>query len=297
MLKKVPFLPFEIRRVKRFSRIFKPIAMKISFLLPSLKSDLTQLEADVTPTEYVSIGIISAIYSFSLVFFSLFLVIFVLMPSQLPSVFLILLGSSIVFSFFIFLQTLFYPSVVLKRKANDLNKDILFALRHLLIQIRSGVLLYNAIISVSQAGYGVVSKEFEIVAKEINGGTPQTEALDNMVLRTPSSYLRRAVWQIANALRAGSDLANTIETLVKEFSEEERVRLQRFSKELSPWALMYLMLTVIFPTMGIAMLLVLSTLAPINLNESMFFIFTIFFAAFQFFFVKFLKNKRPMLRV
>ncbi len=297
MLTKLPFFPLEIRKVKRFSRIFKPVATRMAMLRPALKSELVQIEAGVSPTEFVSIAILSSIYSFSLIFFSLLAVLFLLVPSELSEALLVLFISSLAFSFFIFLQTIYYPSVLLKRRAEQLNKDLLYALRHLLIQIRSGVPLYNAIISVSEAGYGVVSEEFETAAKEINGGTPQTQALDNMVLRTPSSYLRRAVWQISNALRAGSDLAETIEMLVKNFSEEERVKLQRFSKELSPWALMYLMLTVIFPTMGIAMLLVLTTLAPIELNESMFFIFTVFFAAFQFFFVKFLKNKRPMLRV
>jgi len=293
---KTPFLPFEASKAKKYSRVFNPIARKLVSLKPSLKAELAQLDFPFTPVEYFSVTILTFFYVFVMFVIGISLVVFLLSASQFHEIFSIILLSGFVLSLFITGQVLYYPSMLLKKKAEELNKDILFALRHLLIQVRSGVPLYNAIVSVSEAGYGVISKEFEITAKEINGGTPELEALDRMMLRTPSVYLRRAVWQISNALRAGTNLADVLEGLVRDFSEEERVRLQRFSKELSPWALMYLLLTVIFPTMGIALIMVLSSLMPITISNGMFVVFLGFFSAFQLFFVKFLKMKRPKLR-
>ena len=286
----------KLENAKRFGKIFSSLGIYLSGLKPSLKGELAQLEADVTPSQYFSIGILTFFFVSFLMLLCLGSVVWLLFENQFMDLLWIVIGSSFGMGLFIFIQFIFYPSALLLQKAKQLNKDLLFSLRHLLIQVRSGVPLYNAMVSVSEADYGIVSEEFRQTAKEISGGTSQSEALENMVIRTPSVYLRRVVWQISNALRAGSDLAGVIETLVHEFSEEERVRLQRFSKELSPWALMYLMLTVIFPTMGIAMLLVLTSLAPINVTNEMFVIFAGMFTAFQFFFIKFLKNKRPALR-
>ena len=293
---KPPFLPMNLNQAKRFSKIFAPFGRNLSRLKPSLTSELVQLEIDATATQYMSMAFL-AFTLVTLSMFSLLLILMLLLFNGQVAGFLILISvSALIMGLFSFLQFTFYPQNLLMLKAKKLNRDLLFALRHLLIQVRSGVPLYNAIVSLSQADYGIVSKEFKQTAKEMSGGLSQTEALSNMLMRTPSVYLRRVVWQISNALRAGSDLSNVIETLVKEFTDEERVRLQRFGKELSPWALMYLMFTVIFPTMGIAMLLVLTSLAPITISNEMFAMFVIFFTAFQFFFIKFLKSKRPSVR-
>jgi len=291
-----PFLPMSLMKAKRYSKLLTPIGRNLSRLKPPLESELAQLEIDATPSQYMSMAVLSFIFVFFIMAGFLAFLISFLFELPLLGYFVLIISSSLVMGLFSFMQFTFYPQNLLQLKAKKLNRDLLFALRHLLIQVRSGVPLYNAMVSLSQADYGIVSDEFKQTAKEISGGTSQTEALSNMIIRTPSVYLRRVVWQISNALRAGSDLAEVIETLVKEFSEEERVRLQRFGKELSPWALMYLMFTVIFPTMGIAMLLVLTSLAPITITNEMFAIFIVFFSSFQFFFIKFLKNKRPSVR-
>ncbi len=291
-----PFIPMNLRNAKRFSKFLTPIGRNLSRIKPSLDSELVQLEINATPTQYMSMAALAFLLTFIEMFLFLMIVLVLIFESKATDFLLLVFISSTIMAFFIFMQFSFYPQNLLQLKAKKLNRDLLFALRHLLVQVRSGVPLYNAMVSLSQADYGIVSEEFKQTAKEISRGVSQTEALSNMVMRTPSVYLRRVVWQISNALRAGSDLSQVIESLVKQFSEEEKVRLRRFGKELSPWALMYLMFTVIFPTMGIAMLLILTSLAPITITNEMFALFIVFFSSFQFFFIKFLKNKRPSVR-
>ncbi len=293
---KPPFLPFSFKTAKRISKPFASIGRNLSRLKPSLNSELVQLEVDATPAQYMSMAFMIMVLMFIAMAVLLFLLVFVLFESKALEYLGLVITSAAIIALFSFFQFTFYPQNLLELKAKKLNRDLLFALRHLLIQVRSGVPLYNAMVSLSEADYGIVSKEFRQTAKEISGGVSQSDALSNMLVRTPSIYLRRVVWQMSNAIRAGSDLGQVIQQLVKQFTEEERVKLRRFGKELSPWALMYLMFTVIFPTMGIAMLLILSSLAPITITTQMYALFIIFFTIFQFFFVKFLKNKRPSVR-
>jgi flagellar protein FlaJ len=285
----------KLDRVKKAVKPLTPIAMRLEKLRPSLRAELSQIEAEIDAPTYIAISILAAVYHLVFIFTSMCVLLYVLSPKMLADFFGIIILMSFAYSFVIFFQVLLYPRLVLQKKTQAINRDLLFAMRHLLIEVRAGIPLYTSFVSVGEAGYGTISEEFYRTANEISSGVSQTDALENMVVRNPSIYLRRAIWQISNALKAGSDIAGVLETLVKEFAAEERANLQRFGKELSPWALMYLLLTVVFPTMGIALFLVLGTITTISIGPTMLVFFVGIFIAFQFFFLKFLKNKRPLI--
>ncbi len=240
------------------------------------------------------ISVALAYYIFFFIFLLAYDAVLGTRSSQMADVMTFVLPIALGFGLFVFLQSLLYPHVTLGRKMRALNKDMLFALRHLLIQIRSGVPLYNALVSVSEGGYGIISQEFGRTVKGINAGVSQVDALENMAMRNPSIYLRRAIWQIVNALRAGSEVAKVLESLVEQFAAEERVNLGRFGREMGPWALMYLLTTIIFPTMGVAMLLILPTITPIQVSGTTLYFFVLIFAVFQYFFIQLIKSKRPV---
>lgn len=284
----------KLERAKKAVRPLTPFTMRLEKLRPSLRAELSQIEAEIDAPTYIALSLLAAAYNFIMVFASIAVLLYVLSPKMLADFIGIMLLMCFAYAGIVFFQVLLYPRLVLQRKTISINRDLLFALRHLLIEVRAGVPLYTAFVTVGEAGYGTISEEFYRTANEISSGVSQTEALENMIVRNPSIYLRRAIWQISNALKAGSDIAAVLEMLVKEFAAEERANLQRFGKELSPWALMYLLLTVVFPTMGIALFMVLGTITTITLGPMMLIFFVGIFTAFQFFFTKFLKNKRPV---
>lgn len=240
------------------------------------------------------VSVALAYYVFFFIFLLAYDAVLGARSSQMADVVTFVLPIALGFGLFVFLQSALYPHVTLGRKMRALNRDMLFALRHLLIQIRSGVPLYNALVSVSEGGYGIISQEFGRTVKEVNAGVSQVDALENMAMRNPSIYLRRAIWQIVNALRAGSEVAKVLESLVEQFAAEERVNLGRFGREMGPWALMYLLTTIIFPTMGVAMLLILPTITPIQISSTILYFFVLIFAVFQYFFIQLIKSKRPV---
>ncbi|MFB6217407.1 MAG: type II secretion system F family protein, partial [Candidatus Aenigmatarchaeota archaeon] len=116
-------------------------------------------------------------------------------------------------SIFGFFTAANYPKIRAKKISRTLEKDLPYALRHMLIEVRSGISLYESMVSVSE-GYGEASEEFNRIVKDINGGKPQIEALEDSIVRNPSQQYRRAMWQMINALKSGTDISNTLETLV-----------------------------------------------------------------------------------
>jgi len=178
----------------------------------------------------------------------------------------------------------------------EIEKNFLYALRHMLIQVMGGTPVFNSMVSIAEAGYGEISNEFMRVVREINSGMSMTKALERMALRNPSIYLRRMIWQIVNALRTGTDMGKTLKVIVDQFTAEQRVLLQKFAKELGPWAMMYMMVTVIFPTLGMTLFLIISSLSSLQLNETMLVSFVLMSVVIQYFFIQFLKTKRPVMR-
>ncbi|TRZ54025.1 type II secretion system F family protein [archaeon] len=113
-----------------------------------------------------------------------------------------------------------YPSLIASRNVRTLEKDMLSAMQHMLIEVKSGVPLFNSMVGISE-GYGNISREFRKITKEINAGVKETDALDEATQRNPFVHFRRVLWQIANALRSGSDVASTLQSIVENLSKEQ----------------------------------------------------------------------------
>ena len=213
---------------------------------------------------------------------------------KLPPNFLVTLtGVSLIIGFLSFFYIILYPRLIIARKVKDLEKNLLFALRHLLIQVKSGVPLFDGLVSVSNGNYGLISKELKECAKKISTGLDQTIALEEVALKNPSLHFRRVLWQITSSIRTGADLGGTLESIVHNLSEEQKVMIRKYGSQLNPLAMMYMMLAVIIPSLGITFLIIFSAFSGIAVTESLFFVILIFLAFFQFTFIGIVKSRRP----
>ena len=288
-----PPMPMPKDRAKRLAKKMAFVGYQITRVHPSIIADLAQAEMKWDPEEYSAISLMSALYLGGLLATVMLLLAFVLKEWN----FLLWgLGLAPVVAGFMFLQNMLYPTYTVRKRVHEIEKNFLYALRHLLIQVMGGTPVFNSMVSVSEAGYGEISDEFLRVVQEINSGKSMTKSLERMALRNPSIYLRRTVWQIVNALRTGSDMGETLRVIVDQFTAEQRVLLQKFAKELGPWAMMYMMVTVIFPTLGMTLFLILSSMSNFSLNEGVLLSFVLMSIVVQYFFIQFLKTKRPVMR-
>jgi pilus assembly protein TadC len=287
----IPFVPFPLRKAIKEAKIFESAGAVIAKTRPSLKLDLFQAEIQLHPKVYASIVALTATFYFFVMTPVIFLVGYI---ARGQPDFLLPLAVGGVFSLFVFSYLMRYPKFVALRRVKKLEKDLLDSLEHILIEIKSGVPLFNAMIGVTE-GYGEVSDEFRIVVKEINAGIPEIKALEKASLRNPSLYFRRSLWQITNAMKAGSDVASALEAIVNNLTQEQIIAIRRYGQELSPFTLMYMLIAVIMPTLGITFLIILSSFAGLKIPDFLFPLILLVLTIFQYFYMGIIKTKRPAL--
>jgi len=293
-MKKVPFLPVKIGSAKKISKYFLGFGESLSHMFPSLDFNLHQSNIDFDSREWLGLGLfVSAIYAFVL-FDAVFLLLL-----YVRGVFSFALGIGIVVALMtgasIFLYFSMYPKLIVGRKVKNIERNMPLALNHIFVQVRSGVTMFNAMNSVASEKYGKLSEEFGKAVTDINTGRSDMDALEKLAVNNPSLIFRRVIWQIVNALKSGADIGNTLKEIVDNITMEQKTAIKKYGSELNPLSLFYMMLVVIFPTLGVVFLLVLSSFigAAISVHLLLIAILALLVVV-QVMFVGLIKNKRPI---
>ncbi len=195
--------------------------------------------------------------------------------------------------FGLFNKFISYPLDRSKVVGKDIEKDILFAARDLVISMRSGMPLFNAITAVS-TGYGAASLEFAKVVELVQLGTPIEQALDEVSNRSQSKTFKRIMLQATVSLKAGADVVGALQGVVDEVEQERVIELRRYGQRLNALAMFYMLFGVIFPSMGIAVAAILTTfisLFTVDENTLLFAVIGIFFL--QVIFLNIMRSSRP----
>ena len=286
----IPFVPFPMRQVIKEAKIFERAGNIIWKSHPSLKLDLYQAEINIHPKVYSSIVALTTFFYFCVITPVVFLVSLI---AGRPEIVLPLAIGSI-FSLFVFFYLLRFPKLVAVRRMKKLETDLLNSLEHIMIEIKSGVPLFNALISATE-GYGEISEEFKTIIMEINAGLSMIKAFEKASLRNPSLHFRRAVWQLTNSMKTGSDVAVALESIVKTLTEDQMIGIKRYGQELGPYTLMYMLVAVIMPTLGTTFLIILTSFSGLEIPFVIFPVIIVVLAVFQYFYMGVIKTKRPMM--
>ena len=293
-MKRVPLVPFPLAKLTKVSRFFIGFGEMFSNFFPSLGRDLDQSEIGMEPREWVSIALFSAAFYFILLTGLMVFVTFTagIVGPQALGVSL-LVGFSIASASFFYINM--YPKLMAKKKIRNLDENLPHALHHLLIQIRSGVPLFNCLVSISKSGYGQLSKEFERAVSEINTGKSEVESMEVLARENPSLYFRRVMWQLVNALKSGADVGSTIKEIVDNLAIEQTMAIKKYGAQLNPIAMLYMVFCVIMPTLGITFLLVLGSFIGLSIQMEYILLGILgFLVFFQFMLIGMIKSKRPV---
>jgi len=298
---------------KRFARRFRGFGERAAILFPGLKYDLKLSESELSEGEYI---VASTLNAFLWMLFMLFFTAFLFFARGMLTIAEVQAGftsaeafvafarnnmlllappiATFVLMLFFFIR---YPSIVAGKIVEAIDKDLVYALRDLMLQINSGVSLYEAMRNVSRSGYGKVSEEFAKVVQDITTGEAQDVALEKMALRTQSEFLRRTIWQLVTALKAGASLQGALNSILLALRKYQSQNIKAYSQELNLWILIYIFISVAIPSLFITLLVILSTFGGIGINES--FIVMLMLACFigEFVLVEYIKIRRPILRV
>lgn len=276
----------------RFPPVFLVAAEHLLPYFPRLGIEMMQVGMDAEPREHLAEAVGRGLKGGVAIGVTLVAIGFIF--DSMTTVY-IGLGLTPVVGIALFLQIAKLPALKVKKKTRELEKDLPYALKSLLIEVRSGVPLYTAMATVTE-GYGLVSEEFTKILAEINAGKDEAKALENAVLRNPSEQFRRVLWQLSNALRAGSDLGDTLDALVRSIIEDQMLEIEEYGRKLNPYTLVYMLASVILPSLGVTFLMILSIFTGSNIGANVFYAVIGFLLIFQFFFINFVKSKRPQIK-
>jgi flagellar protein FlaJ len=292
--RRIPLLPFPLPKAMRISRRFRGIGESLSHMFPNIEFNLEQAGFEFDAREWMALAFFTALFYFSVLSGPLMLVTIAARVEIVKAVGISLLVG-FVLGFVAFIYLAMYPKLSVTRKVNKVEAMLPYGLHHLLIEVRSGVPLYNSLVSIAQSNYGMLSEEMKRAVNEINTGKSEIAALEMLARENPSLYFRRVIWQMVNALKSGADIGQTIKQIVDNLSEEQRIAIKKYGAQLNPLALMYMIFCVIFPTLGITFLLVISSFIGIGIDiEYLLMGILVFLMMFQFMLIGLIKSRRPV---
>lgn len=277
----------------RSSKLFLGVADKLVSFFPQIKIDLIQSDSDLTPEEHIAYSLYSAI-NLTLIILATIIALGVIF-NNFEVLTIGIYASPVIYLFTLF-SSLSRPKIIAKRKAREIEKDLPYAMRHLLIEIKSGIPLYQGLVAISEK-YSICSKEVKKIVSDINSGKSQIDAIEDSIFRNPSKHYRRSFWQILSALKTGSSLESNLESTVDDLLKQQLIDIKKYGQELNPLTLMYMMIAVILPSLGITFLIIISSFVGGSLTKPIFIIVLMGLIIFQIMFMNLVKMKRPMVRI
>lgn len=202
---------------------------------------------------------------------------------------LLLLAPALLIGLFYFF--LMSPKNVINKRRRELDQEVLFAGRFLLVKVNAGRPLLNALIEGSQS-YGVASKYFKEIVDDINLGTPLEKALDNAVKYSPSDKYRRILFQVNTALKVGIDVSVPLMNVIEEITAEQLTEIQRYGKKLNSLALFYMLLAIVLPSIGMAIFAVVGGLLGLPIDRDIFLVVVGVIVLIQLVFISIFKTTR-----
>jgi flagellar protein FlaJ len=295
---------FFLVKQKTSAKLMRPVigvSYFLTSLIPGLKYDIE--EDGMEAGEYMSAAIVNTLFLSFLMFVVLFIVgtymeliepLSVLSSGEALLSFakVALLPPTIamasLLAFF-----LYYPKMLLKKSAETLDKDLVFALKDLLLQIDSGVSLFDGMVNVSRADYGSVSNEFRTVVQDVNAGMPEDKALEKLALHTGSDFLKKALWQIITSIRAGSGALKALESVLIVLEKNQRDQIRSYTQELNLWSMVYMVFAVAVPGLGTTILIIMSAFSGMQITESVFVLVIGACVVIELIIIGFIKVRRP----
>jgi pilus assembly protein TadC len=264
------------------------LSEQIALYLPLLNKKLKMAEISKRPEEFieellnhslVQLIIITAVFAILFWYFNIPLQFLLFLPLLYP---------------LLFFYNLLKLDVYLIKKRKAIEYNLVFAIKHLVVTLSSGTPLFDALVGITK-GYGAVSDEIRKVVEDVTLGEPLTSALRKRAELTPSPAFKSFLIQIANAVVSGANVADALDAVAEQIAKEEIMAAKRYGQTLNPIIMAYLIMTIIFPTLIIAFLLILLTFVGkgIKIGFIHMLFFTLFIALMQYLFLAFVESSRP----
>ncbi|MFH1134362.1 MAG: type II secretion system F family protein [Nanoarchaeota archaeon] len=192
----------------------------------------------------------------------------------------------------LFFYMLRFPDSVIMKRQREISKEIIFAGRFLIIELESGMTIYDSFKDIAR-NYPAAGRYFQEVIDKVDLGTDIEVAINEAVELTPSQELRKIFWQVLNSLRTGSDVTLGLNSVLDQIAKEQDIMVKEYGRKLNPLAMFYMIMAIIMPSLGMTMFMILATFIGLKVNLTILLILVGVMAFVQFMFVAIIKSSRP----
>ncbi|MFH2019852.1 MAG: type II secretion system F family protein [archaeon] len=229
---------------------------------------------------YLTIGLVLIVFLFTAKAFPPLKVLLTLLISS-PIIFLVM--------FFYFFQI---PLIRISKINREVNKEIIFASRFLIVELESGVTLYDALKNTAKS-YPHTGAYFNEIIGKINIGTSMESAISEAIDICASESLIKLFWQVSNSLKTGSNVSHPLRTVTDTLIKEQQIEVNEYAKKLNPLAMFYMMIAIIMPSLGVTMFTIISIFIGLKVDLPILLSIAFINAFVQFMFVSMINSIRP----
>ncbi len=298
MERQMPVIFVSEQKALYVGKRFKNLAYKIKRVAPDLQNSLVEAGINIEYIDYIAAGILTLILLLALLggVAGLLAVVALkrgLLTSKLAAILVFMIIGVPVIYLFYFLN---YPKLKASKRKRQIDEKVSFAIREIMIKVGSGVPIFNALLDVANGDYGVISREFSFTVQEIESGVPQETALEHLSLRAPSQALKRAIDILINAIKSGSDVHGTLVLINDMLIQKQQSDMKSYAGELTPMSMGYMLISVVLPSLGMSVFIILGSMAHINV-VALIYIIPVILVVFQVFFMGMVSSRRPAIGV
>ncbi|NYZ60611.1 type II secretion system F family protein [Candidatus Micrarchaeota archaeon] len=287
---KVTPVALPVRETRKGAKPLRVVSEWLMPYYPNMKKKLLMAGMDKSPEDFLD-GVVISTFLFTI---ALTVATAVFINSIQVEMFW-LVPLFFVFMLFAFQYFMLYPDVKITKRKKDIDYELVFAGRHLLIALKSGMPLFDSLVGVSR-GYGAVSEEFNRIVEKITLGVSMTQAIREVIQNCPSNDYNRIMLQIANSISSGSDVADSLEVVLNQVFREQVIALKAYGQKLNPLVMFYMIFGIIFPSLGLAFAVILFSLlgaGRFGITASLLLLVFVSIAIIQFLFLAMVESSRP----
>jgi len=283
---------------KRKRGLLTSVAETLGPSFPDLKKKLLMAGMKQTPEAFLAKVIMSTIiFSIALFVVTAIALDFVdVIDFEQPSEEMLwLVVPLILYPIILFYYFMLYPKAATIKRKKEIDYEIVFAGRHLVIALKSGMPLFDAMVGVS-GRYGKVGDEFGSIVEKISLGVPMSQAIREVSQYNPSKYFVRILMQITNSLSSGADVGNSVEVVLDQISKEQIIALKEYGQKLTPIVMFYMVFGVILPSLGVVLATVLFSVISggmLGITSSILILVFLLIMIIQFLFLGVVESSRP----
>jgi pilus assembly protein TadC len=255
--------------------------------IPHLEEKLSQAEIQKTKEAFVRDMLKMSLYATIALFF-IFMGFKSLFKIEMLHIILVCLA----LYFFIFLYMTKSPDIYIIKINKEINREVIFAGRFLIVELESGISVYKALKTCAK-NYKIIGKYMQEIVNKVDFGTSIEVALAEAVTKTASPNFRKVLWQLLNSLKTGADVSRSLNSVIDQITTEQTIEVKEYGRKLNPLAMFYMISAIILPSIGIIMLIVFTSFMGIKMNLTTLLAVSGLIAFVQFMFFNVIKAQRP----